>query len=145
MTLFFVVIANKDDLPAIQLIEESKKTGIYMLLRDDNKRYVGRASNSIFSRLQQHNTNKPWWNKLIFFGHESGRLSEAQLDLLERLIIEKMKTANIDLDNNTQGNKSYIDKLSKFSSLSLLSKVEKLMNDIVNIDLFDSFLDECRK
>ena len=91
----FVVIANKDDLPAIQLIEESQKPGIYILL-GDNKRYVGQASNSIFSRLQQHNTNKPWWNKLIFFGREDGHLSKAQLDLLERLIIEKMNTANIE-------------------------------------------------
>lgn len=133
----FVVIANKDDLPAIQLIEESQKPGIYILL-GDNKRYVGQASNSIFSRLQQHNTNKPWWNKLIFFGREDGHLSKAQLDLLERLIIEKMNTANIDLDNSTQGNKSYIDKLSKFSALSLWNKIDKLLNDVANIDLFDS-------
>lgn len=133
----FVVIANKDDLSSIQLIEESQKPGIYILL-GDNKRYVGQASNSIFSRLQQHNTNKPWWNKLIFFGREDGHLSKAQLDLLERLLIEKMNDANIDLDNNTQGNKSYIDKLSKFSALSLLNKVEKLLNDVANIDLFDA-------
>ncbi|WP_258078860.1 hypothetical protein [Enterococcus faecium] len=31
----FVVIANKDDLPAIQLIEESQKPGIYILLGDN--------------------------------------------------------------------------------------------------------------
>src|SRR5574340_1241933 len=49
-----------------------------------------------------------------------------------------MNTANIDLDNSTQGNKSYIDKLSKFSALSLWNKVEKLLNDVANIDLFDS-------
>ena len=48
----FVVIANKDDLANIQLIDESKKTGIYLLLGDD-KRYIGQASNAIFSRLQQ--------------------------------------------------------------------------------------------
>ncbi|ETW90391.1 hypothetical protein X839_04315 [Streptococcus thermophilus MTH17CL396] len=29
----FVVIANKDDLPAIQLIEESQKPGIYITRR----------------------------------------------------------------------------------------------------------------
>jgi len=133
----FVIIANKDDLPSIQLIEESQKPGIYILL-GDNKRYIGQASNSIFSRLQQHHTNKPWWNKLIFFGREDGQLSKAQLDLLERLLIEKINAANIDLDNNTQGNKSYIDKLSKFSALSLLNKVEKLLNNVANIDLFDS-------
>jgi hypothetical protein len=48
----FVVIANKDDLASIQLIDESKKPGIYILLVDD-KRYIGQASNAIFSRLQQ--------------------------------------------------------------------------------------------
>ena len=48
----FVVIANKDDLASIQLIDESKKPGIYILLGDD-KRYIGQASNAIFSRLQQ--------------------------------------------------------------------------------------------
>ena len=48
----FVVIANKDDLASIQLIDESKKTGIYILLGGD-KRYIGQASNAIFNRLQQ--------------------------------------------------------------------------------------------
>ena len=47
-----MVIANKDDLASIQLIDESKKTGIYILLGDD-KRYIGQASNAIFNRLQQ--------------------------------------------------------------------------------------------
>ncbi len=128
----FVVIANKDDLASIQLIDESKKPGIYILLGDD-KRYIGQASNTIFNILQQHYINKPWWNKLIFFGREDGHLSKAQLDLLERKIIEKMKRAEIELDNNTQGNQSYIDKLSQFSALSLLSKVERVLIDIANI------------
>ena len=133
----FVVIANKDDLTSIQLIDESKKPGIYILLGAD-KRYIGQASNAIFNRLQQHYINKPWWNKLIFFGREDGHLSKAQLDLLERKIIEKMKRAEIELDNNTQGNQSYIDKLSQSFALSLLSKVERVLIDIANIDLFVS-------
>ena len=128
----FVVIANKDDLASIQLIDESKKPVIYILLGDD-KRYIRQASNAIFNRLQQHYINKPWWNRLIFFGREDGHLSKAQLDLLERKIIEKMKRAEIELDNNTQGNQSYIDKLSQFSALSLLSKVGKVLIDIANI------------
>jgi hypothetical protein len=132
----FVVIANKDDLATIQLIDESKKPGIYILL-GDNKRYIGQASNSIFTRLQQHNINKSWWNKLIFFGREDGHLSKAQLDLLERKIIKKMRKSTVDLDNSTQGNQSYIDKLSLFSAISLLNKVERILVDIANIDLFE--------
>lgn len=137
----FLVIANKDDLPTIQLIDESKKPGIYILL-GENKRYVGQASNSIFTRLQQHYVNKPWWNKLIFFGREDGHLSKAQLDLLERKLIEKMRSSDIELDNSTQGNQSYIDKLSQFSSLSLLAKVERVLVDIANIDLFNKDYEE---
>lgn len=37
---------------------KSKKPGIYILLGDD-KRYIGQASNAIFSRLQQHYINNP--------------------------------------------------------------------------------------
>jgi len=131
----FVVIANKEDIASVQLIDESKKPGIYILL-GDTKRYVGQASNSIFSRLQQHYINKNWWNKIIFFGREDGHLSKAQLDFLERTLIEQMDEANIDLDNGTQGNQSYIDKLGKFSAIDLLEKVKMVLFDIANIDLF---------
>ncbi|MBM7544884.1 hypothetical protein JOC59_001616 [Weissella beninensis] len=52
--LSFVVIANKDDLASIQLIDESKKPGIYILLGDD-KRYIGQASDPLnyFSDIVQ--------------------------------------------------------------------------------------------
>lgn len=43
----FIVVANKEELQKINLLEESHKPGIYLLL-GDNKRYVGQASNSIF-------------------------------------------------------------------------------------------------
>ncbi|MBM7544957.1 hypothetical protein JOC59_001695 [Weissella beninensis] len=44
------------------------------------------------------------------------------------------------LGNNTQGNQSYIDKLSQFSALSLLSKVERVLIDIANIDFNPDFV-----
>lgn len=132
----FIVIANKEDLPFIQQIDEANRPGIYILL-GDNKRYVGQASGSILSRLQQHYQNKSWWNKLIFFGREDGHLTKAQLDLLEHNLIKRMKESNFKLDNGTQGNHSYIDKLSKSSAIALLSKVEKDLLGIANINLFD--------
>lgn len=63
-------------------------------------------------------------------------MSKAQLDFLERRLIEKAAEASVDLYNNTQGNKSYIDKLSKFSAISLLNKVENVLSGVANIDLF---------
>lgn len=132
----FIVVANKEDLPFIQQIDEANRPGIYILL-GENKRYIGQASGSILSRIQQHYQNKSWWNKLIFFGREDGHLTKAQLDLLERILIKRMQDSKLKLDNGTQGNHSYIDKLSKSSATSLLSKVEKVLLDIANIDLFD--------
>lgn len=145
----FVVIANKDDLASIQLIDESKKPGIYILLGGD-KRYIGQASNAIFNRLQQHYINKPWWiirvnkpwrNKLIFFGREDGHLSKAQLDLLERKIIKKMKRAEIELDNNTQGNQSYIDLFA--SDDTKFDRLDPILNNDTILILFgDSIMQE---
>jgi hypothetical protein len=53
-----------------------------------------------------------------------------------------MLSADVELDNNTQGNQSYIDKLSQFSAISLLAKVERVLVDIANIDLFNKDYEE---
>ena len=134
----FVVVADRDDLSAIQLLDEAAKPGIYILLGDNGHCYVGQASGAIFTRLKNHVLNKEWWNKVVFFGRDDQHLSKAQLDFLERQLIERAQSTHQVLDNSTQGNHSYIDKLSRFSALALLSKVDSVLNDIVNLDVFDS-------
>lgn len=137
----FIVVANRTDLPKINLIEESRKPGIYILM-NESKRYVGQASGSIFSRIQQHDLNKKWWNKVIFFGREDGHLNKAQLDFIEAKLINNFIQSEFELDNNTHGNSSYIDKLSKISATSLLSRIDETLREVANISLFDKTLDD---
>lgn len=137
----FIVVANRTDLPKINLIEESRKPGIYILM-NESKRYVGQASGSIFSRIQQHDLNKKWWNKVIFFGREDGHLNKAQLDFIEAKLINNFIQSEFELDNNTNGNSSYIDKLSKISATSLLSRIDETLREVANISLFDKTLDD---
>lgn len=137
----FIVVANRSDLPKINLLEESRKPGIYILM-SESKRYVGQASGSIFSRIQQHDLNKKWWHKVIFFGREDGHLNKAQLDFIEAKLINDFIQSDFELDNNTHGNRSYIDKLSKISANSLLSRIDETLREVANITLFDKVLDE---
>lgn len=137
----FIVVANRTDLPKINLLEESRKPGIYILM-NESKRYVGQASGSIFSRIQQHDLNKKWWNKVIFFGREDGHLNKAQLDFIEATLINNFIQSEFELDNNTNGNRSYIDKLSKISATSLLSRIDETLREVANISLFDKILGE---
>lgn len=109
---------------------------------NESKRYVGQASGSIFSRIQQHDLNKKWWNKVIFFGREDGHLNKAQLDFIEAKLINNFIQSEFELDNNTHGNSSYIDKLSKISATSLLSRIDETLREVANISLFDKTLDD---
>ena len=131
----FIVISDRSDLSIVQSLDESKKPGIYVLMSGD-KRYVGQASGSIFDRLHKHDINKRWWNKVLFFGREDGRLSKAQLDYLEAKLIGLFKDKEFDVDNMTGGNTSYIDKLSQINATSLLSQVEVTLKVAGNIDLY---------
>lgn len=131
----FIVLSDRDDLNIVQSLDESKKPGIYVLMSGD-KRYVGQASGSIFDRLRKHDLNKKWWNKVLFFGREDGRLSKAQLDYLEAKLIGLFKDKEFEVDNMTGGNTSYIDKLSQINATSLLSQVEVTLKVAGNIDLY---------
>ncbi len=86
----FLAIADREDLKVLKDLEEANKAGIYILL-GENQRYVGQASGKIYDRLKQHNEQKDWWNKIIFFGREDGRLDKSQTDYLEKKLIDEFK------------------------------------------------------
>ncbi|CAH1855193.1 hypothetical protein SAMN05216341_1058 [Leuconostocaceae bacterium R-53105] len=132
----FIVTADKNDLAKLSLLDEAHKPGIYILI-GHQRRYIGQASSATFTRLQQHNLHKDWWNKVIFFGREDGHLSKAQLDYLESELIEEFAQTSLVLDNNTQGNISYIDKLGKITAKALLVQVKDTLANIANIDLLE--------
>ncbi|MCO0832617.1 GIY-YIG nuclease family protein [Fructobacillus sp. W13] len=133
----FIVEANREDLSKLNLLEESKKPGVYILF-GNQQRYVGQASRSIFSRLHQHDLKKKWWTKVVFFGREDGYLSKAQLDYLEASLISTFSDSDLKLDNDTAGNTSYINKMEKLTANTSLKQVNRVLTDVANIDLFET-------
>ncbi|MCK8617737.1 GIY-YIG nuclease family protein [Fructobacillus sp. M158] len=133
----FIVEANREDLAKLNLLDESKKPGVYILV-GDGQRYVGQASRSVFSRLHHHDNNKSWWTKVIFFGREDGYLSKAQLDYLEATLINQFSDNSLKLENETAGNTSYINKMEKLSANTFLKQVNRVLTNVANIDLFEN-------
>ncbi|WP_129045588.1 GIY-YIG nuclease family protein [Companilactobacillus metriopterae] len=132
-----VVMANREDINSLTSLEEANLPGIYILI-GDNRRYIGQAATSVISRLSQHHKDKDWWTNVIFFGREDGHLAKSQTDYLEKKLIDLFQQTTFDIDNSTQGNQSYIDKLSKAQADNLWSIVQEILLDVVNIDLFEN-------
>lgn len=133
----FLAIADREDLKVLKDLEEANKAGIYILL-GENQRYVGQASGKIYDRLKQHNEQKDWWNKIIFFGREDGRLDKSQTDYLEKKLIDEFKKTDLILDNNTSGNLSFIDKTNKIKADNVWNIAQEIMDEVAHINLFES-------
>jgi hypothetical protein len=86
-------------------VDFSKQIGVYLLYDRDKVIYVGRADDSLLSRLKAHTTNRLGgrWDRFSWFGLrgvlETGKLSEKTtgwphkvvIDTLEALLIETME------------------------------------------------------
>lgn len=132
----FLVICDRTEFGNLKSIDESQNPGIYILL-SSNKRYVGQASGSVLSRLEQHNINKDWWNKVIFFGRDDSHLSKSQLDYMEKSLIEKFTNLNINLDNSTIGNNSYINRIDKIKADNVLGQKDIIISRYTHINLYN--------
>lgn len=131
-----MTIAMRSDLNALKQLPEAQRAGIYILL-GENRRYIGQAATSVYSRLYLHDKEKTWWNQVIFFGREDGHLDKSQLDYLEALLIKEFHETGFQLDNATQGNSSWIDKISKIHADNIWNITQNILEDIANIQLFE--------
>lgn len=132
----YVVIAKRTDLNNLKKIEESNKPGVYILLDKANKRYVGQASYGVINRLSTHEKNKTWWDSIIFFGREDGKLDKSQLDYLEKKLIKLYAESGFDLDNADTGNNSFIEIYQRGRAESLWENTLQILEDTANIKLF---------
>lgn len=137
----FLAIADREDLKVLKDLEEANKAGIYILL-GENRRYVGQARGKIYARLKQHNNQKEWWNKIIFFGREDGRLDKSQTDYLEKKLIDEFKKMGLNLDNDISGNVSFIDKTNKIKADNVWNIAQEIMDEVAHIHLFESYFSE---
>ena len=132
-----IVMANRDDLPALKKLETASQAGIYILL-GENKRYVGQASNSLFNRINMHDSKKDWWNRVLFFTKTGNDLDKSQLDYLEEKLIKLFRTESpFEIDNVTGGNNSYTGMASKMTADNLWEIVQSVLEEIANIKLFE--------
>ncbi|MDP4240974.1 MAG: GIY-YIG nuclease family protein [Bacteroidota bacterium] len=77
--------------------EDLTKTGVYLLLGKDEEGkdmvYVGEAEN-ILKRLNQHLTQKDFWNESIVFLSKDNNLNKAHIKYLENRLHEIAKSVN---------------------------------------------------
>ena len=77
--------------------EDLTKTGVYLLLGKDEEGkdmvYVGEAEN-ILKRLNQHLTQKDYWNESIVFLSKDNNLNKAHIKYLENRLHEIAKSVN---------------------------------------------------
>lgn len=130
-----VVKARREDLPELTKLDEAKLPGIYVLMKA-NKRYVGQASGGVVTRLLSHEKNKDWWSDLVFFAREDGRLDKSQLDYLEAKVIRLFKDADMEMDNGTEGNDSYIEPLHRSRANNTLATAREILLTSAHMDIF---------
>ena len=92
---FFDATDGKPPRLLIWDVEELRTSGEYILYRDDQPYYVGKAKNHLYSRLHDHSNKSTdryfnFWNFFSFFVV----LNPAHVDEVEGILIASMPTAN---------------------------------------------------
>lgn len=130
-----VISASRDCFTTLQKMEETKSSGIYILMKE-NARYVGKATD-IRRRLTSHQENKEWWDRVIFFTKvEGGQLDEAQLLYLEEKLISEFQELGYNLENKQSGSRSNIIGVSRFVANGVLESFKDLTENYMKINLF---------
>ena len=145
---YFVVSMNRSDLPYLKQMDLADFPAIYVLIGDD-KRYIGQtAGQNIYTRLSQHtsDSNKDWFDSVVFFSRSDGHLSKADTDYLERrLILDFKNQSNFKIVNSTEGNNGFISRESKSKADDLYQGVFDIINEVTNLDLFGTNLEVAKE
>lgn len=132
----FVVTLDRADLQ-LRNIQFSDGPGIYILIGDDDRRYVGQtAGQSVMQRLLQH--REDWFTKIMFFGRIDGQLSKTQTDYLEAKMIGYFASSKLRLTNKTAGNSGFFDSWSTYGADELWNNAFEIIAKVANIDLLGS-------
>lgn len=115
--------------------EEVSQAGVYFLL-SDTKVYIGQSQSSIKSRLQQHNKNKSWWDRVIFVTHNSNSFTSTDVQYFEQKFIELANKAGTNTDNQTVGNKFHIDEWNQANDDNFINEV-LILFAVIGIHVFD--------
>lgn len=99
--------ARRSDLADLLKRDEAQRTGVYLLLGDDEEAigetrcYVGEAD-VVADRLRHHNRDKPFWDRVIVVTSKDMNLTKSHGRYLEsRLISLATQAARVTLENST--------------------------------------------
>ncbi len=102
-----VLSARRSDLADLLKREEVQRTGVYLLLGDDenavgdSRCYVGEAD-FIATRLRAHANDKPFWDRVVVITSKDTNLTKSHGRYLEsRLIDLATQAARVSLENGT--------------------------------------------
>ena len=102
-----VLTCNRSELSDLYHREETSRTGVYLLLRDDEdalgstRCYIG-ETDVIANRLRSHDREKTEWDRVVIVTSKDANLTKAHARYLESRLIELAKTAaRVSVDNGT--------------------------------------------
>ncbi|MCZ4221934.1 GIY-YIG nuclease family protein [Pedobacter rhodius] len=111
---------------------EAKRPGVYFLFGQDEetgdpKAYIGEAEN-VFDRLQNHITNKEFWNEVVFFVSKDENLTKSHVKYLEsRLIQIAFFTKRYTIDNYNQSQLSSLPPADRDAMEEFLTYIKLLI------------------
>ena len=102
-----VVSARRSDLAELLRREEVERTGVYLLLGDDEdaigdtRCYIGEAD-TVATRLRSHAKDKEFWNQAVVVTSKDTNLTKSHVRYLESRLIElATKASRVSLENGT--------------------------------------------
>ncbi|MEX0159798.1 MULTISPECIES: GIY-YIG nuclease family protein [unclassified Microbacterium] len=102
-----IVSARRSDLAELVAREEAERTGVYLLLGEDEhavggtRCYVGEAD-TVATRLRSHAKEKPFWSQAVIVTSKDTNLTKSHVRYLESRLIELATQAGrVTLENGT--------------------------------------------
>lgn len=126
---------DRKDLHIFRNLTIAKKPGIY-ILHNENRRYVGQSTRSIWERLSDHDAKKEWWTHAIAFSRTDGTLDKTQLDRLEKWTWNRLSASGFEVDNIKSPPDGYIAPAQNNNARVLLERTIEIVTHDAKIDIF---------
>ncbi|HZK94884.1 MAG TPA: GIY-YIG nuclease family protein [Prolixibacteraceae bacterium] len=114
--------------------EDLVSTGVYLLFgkndEDKDQVYIGEAE-SILKRLNQHLTQKDFWNETIIFISKDDNLNKAHIKYIENRLYEIAKTANrYKIENTVIPTQSSLSESDRSEMEEFIDNIKMLVNTL---------------
>ncbi|MCW4386323.1 GIY-YIG nuclease family protein [Salinibacterium sp. SYSU T00001] len=140
-----VLAGERSDLSRIIARDESKRTGVYLLLGDQSagatqgrpRVYVG-ESDDVASRLRQHHDKKDWWDRVVVVTSQAQaqQLTKSQVRFLESELIARAKlTGRADVENGTDPGFARLSE-AELSNMSYFLEQLHVLLPTIGVDVF---------